>query len=531
VGAEGTRGAGLTLSASRHRGPPLAVGAIGVLAGLNLALHVVVNLITPYEFHRDELLYLAMGRHLRLWAMDFPPAIALLAEAARAVAGDSLVGLRMVPALAGTALVVLAALLARELGGGWRAQVLTALCVIASPLFLRSANLFQPVVLDQLTWTLALLALARLLGGYGPGSWLILGLALGLGLLVKFSIGVIGLAITLGILLGRLRLALRTPWPWAALLLALAIGSPSLVGQIRLGFPVLSQLADLRGTQLERVTAGDFLFDQILWGPSTLLALGGLAGLLWSRRLEAFRGLGIAALAAFVLLLALHGKAYYLGPVYPMLFAAGAVQVEALGESTAAEFVNWGTVTVLVAYALVVSPLGLPYLWPLRMADYVQALGVTEAVRTNTGELGELPQDYADMIGWKQQVEAVARIYHSLPADQRVEVVILAGNYGEAGALELYGPRYRLPPPVSPAGSFWFFGPGPRPGRIVLAIGIEPAALAPHFQDVREVGRVGHRWAVAEERDVPITLAMKPRHTLQEVWPSLAPGAGAKPAR
>jgi hypothetical protein len=205
--------------------------------------------------------------------------------------------------------------------------------------------------------------------------------------------------------------------------------------------------------------------------------------------------------------------------------------VEALGESAAAEFVNWGTVTVLVAYALVVSPLGLPYLWPLRMASYVQALGVTEAVRTNTGELGELPQDYADMIGWRQQAEGLARVYHSLPADQRAEVVILAGNYGEAGALELYGPRYRLPPPVSPAGSFWFFGPGRRPGRVVLAIGIEPAALAPYFQEVRQVGRVGQRWAVAEERDVPITLATRPRHTLQEVWPSLAPGAGAKPAR
>lgn len=503
---------------------------IGVLAGLKLALHVVVNLITPYEFHRDELLYLAMGRHLRLWEMDFPPAIALLAEAARSVAGDSLVGIRMIPALAGTALVVLAALLARELGGGWRAQALAALCVIANPLFLRSANLFQPVVLDQLAWTLALLALARLLGGYGPGSWLTLGLALGLGLLVKFSIGVIGVAIALAILFSRLRRALRTPWPWAALLLALAIGSPSLVGQIRLGFPVLGQMAELGVTQLQRITVIDFFLGQILWGPATLLALAGLASLLWSHRLETFRALGIASLAAFALLIVMHGKAYYIGPVYPLLFAAGAVQVEALGESATAEFVNWGTVTVLVGYALLISPLGLPYLWPLRMSIYVQSLGLTEAVRTNTGELGELPQDYADMIGWKEQAEAVARVYQSLPASERAEVVILAGNYGEAGALELYGPRYRLPPPVSPAGSYWFFGPGPRPGRVVLAIGIDPAVLAQGFHSVREVARVGHRWAVAEERDVPITIATGPRRTLQEVWPSLGPrsksGAG-----
>jgi 4-amino-4-deoxy-L-arabinose transferase-like glycosyltransferase len=506
---------------------------IGVFAGLKLAVHVVVNLITPYEFHRDELLYLAMGRHLRLWAMDFPPAIALLAEGARAVGGDSLVAIRMVPALAGTALVILAALLARELGGGWRAQALACLCVLANPLFLRSANLFQPVVLDQVTWTLALLALARLLGGYGPGSWLVLGLALGVGLLVKFSIGVIGVAIVLAILLSRLRGALRTPWPWAALLIALTVGSPSLVGQIRLGFPVMSQLADLGTTQLERITPVDFLLGQILWGPSTLLALAGLAGLFWSPRLESFRALGIACLGTFGILLALQGKPYYIGPVYPLLFAAGAVQVEALGESATAEFVNWGTVTVLVGYGLLISPLGLPYLLPQQMSIYAQSLGIAEAVRTNTGEMGELPQDYADMIGWKEQAEAVARVYNGLPANQRAEAVILAGNYGEAGALELYGPRYRLPPPVSAAGSYWFFGPGPRPGRVVLAIGIDPAVLAPEFHSVREVGRVGDRWAVAEERDVPITLAMGPRRTLQEVWPSLGPrsGAGAGAAR
>jgi hypothetical protein len=493
-----------------------------VLAALKLAGHVVVNLITPYEFHRDELLYLAMGRHLRLWAMDFPPGIALLARGAQAVVGDSLFGIRLVPALAGTALVLLAALLARELGGGWRAQALAALCVIASPLFMRSANLFQPVVLDQLCWTLALLALARLLGRAGPGSWLLRGVALGLGLLVKFSIGVIGLAIAVAILLSRLRRALRTPWPWAALAIALAIGSPSLVGQVRLGFPVLGQMADLGATQLERVTPLDFLTGQLLWGPSTVLALAGLAGLLAARRLEEFRALGIAAAAAFMLLLALHGKAYYIGPVYPALFAAGAVQVEAMGETPAAEFVNWGAVTVLVAYGIVISPLGLPYLWPLRMSVYVETLGATAALRTNTGEMGELPQDYADMLGWKEQVAAVARVYHGLPAEHRADVVILAANYGEAGALELYGPRYKLPPPVSPAGSFWFFGPGPRPGKVLLTIGVDPADLAGRFESVRLVGRTGHRWAVAEERNVPIVLATGPQRTLQEVWPSLA---------
>ena len=140
-----------------------------------------------------------MGRHLRLWHMDFPPAIALLAEGVRAALGDSLLAIRLVPALAGTGVLVLAALIARELGGGRWAQGLAALGVLASPLFLRSANLFQPVVLDQLAWTVALYALIRLCQATAPRWWGLLGLALGLGLLTKFSAAFIGLALLLAL--------------------------------------------------------------------------------------------------------------------------------------------------------------------------------------------------------------------------------------------------------------------------------------------------------------------------------------------
>lgn len=495
---------------------------IALLAAVKFGLHLVVSIVTPYELHRDELLYLAMGRHLRLWAMDFPPGIALLADLVRGVLGDSLVAIRLAPAVAGTAVLVMAAVLARELGGGWRAQTLAALCVLTSPLFLRTGTLFQPVVLDQLAWTLALYALVRLSGGYGPGSWLVLGIALGLGLLVKFSIGVLGVAITAGILATRLRHALRTAWPWTALALALAIGSPSLIGQIRLGFPVVGQLSDLGTAQLERVTPGEFLLGQLLWGPSTLLAFAGFLGLLASRRLEEFRAAGWTCLAALLLLLVLHGKSYYIGPIYPLLFAAGAIQVEAMGESPAAEFVNWGTVSVLVAFGIVTAPLGVPILAPPTMAGYVRALGLTPALRTNTGETERLPQDYADMLGWKEQVAAVAQIYHAMPVDDRRRAVLIAGNYGEAGALEFYGPRYQLPPPVSPAGSFWFFGPGDKPGEIAITIGVGPAQLARYFDELRPVGRITHPWAVAEERELTVYRAARPRQTLQEVWPSLA---------
>ncbi len=502
--------------------PPFATGLILLQVVLKVVIHLYVNLRTPYGFHRDELLYLGMGRHLRLWGMDFPPAIAIVAEVSRILMGDSLTAIRVFPAVFGGAVLVLAALIARELGGGRTAQALAAFCVITSPLFMRSANLLQPVVMDQLVWTAALYALVRLVRGYGPGGWLLLGLTLGFGLLTKFSVVFIGLAILIALLMSPLRTALLTPWPWIGLATALVLGAPSIVGQIRLGFPVVQQMADLRASQLERVGPLAFLAGQLYWGPAVLLAGVGLYGLLASAALRPFRSLGVACAAAFVILVLLQGKPYYAGPLYPALFAAGAVMFERAARGLLGDLLQVGTIAVLFGFCVVTVPLGLPILAPPSMAGYARAIGIEAAVRTNTGETGELPQDYADMLGWEEQVAAVARVYHALPAAQRARAAIVAGNYGEAGALDYYGPRYNLPPVVSPAGSYWFFGPGPLPGEVVVTIGIPEADLRRFFDSVETAATVSHRWAVAEERSLQVNVGTGARTTLQRLWPSLA---------
>ncbi|MBA3318349.1 MAG: glycosyltransferase family 39 protein [Gemmatimonadales bacterium] len=502
--------------------PAFAASLVLLEAAVKLALHAAVNVRTPYGFHRDELLYLGMGRHLQLWGMDFPPAIAVVARVSGTLPGDSLAAIRFLPAVFGSAVLVFAALIARELGGGRVAQGLAAFCVLTSPLFLRSANLLQPVVMDQLIWSAALYAVVRLCRGYGPGGWLLLGLVLGLGLMTKFSVAFIGLAIVAGVLLSPLRSALFTPWPWLGLAAALAVGAPSLVGQIRLGFPVVAQMADLKASQLERIGPADFLLGQLLWGPSVLIAGAGLYGLLASPTLRAFRALGWSCLAAFVILLLAQGKPYYAGPIYPAMFAAGAVLFERTVSGLAAEVLQVGTVAVLLAFAVGTLPLGVPILSPPAMAAYVNALGMKAAVRTNTGEIGALPQDYADMLGWEEQVATVARVYHALPPDQRARAVVVAGNYGEAGALDYYGPRYGLPAVVSPAGSYWFFGPGDRPGEVVITIGVPEDDLRGFFDSVKTAATVGHPWAVEEERNLAVLIGTGPRTTLQQLWPSLA---------
>lgn len=502
--------------------PAFATSLVLLQAAIVLAVHLTVNLRTPYGLHRDELLYLAMGQHLRFWGMDFPPAIAAIAEISRTLLGDSLTAIRFFPAVFGSALVVMAALIARELGGGRVAQGLAAFCVVTSPLFLRSANLLQPVVMDQLIWTGALYALVRLCRGYGPGGWLLLGLVLGLGLLTKFSVGFIAVAIAVGVLSSPLRTELLTPWPWIGAGIALVLGAPSLVGQIRLGFPVLAQMADLRDSQLERITAADFLLGQLLWGPAVLLAIVGLYALLARPELRSFRSLGWSCVAALAALALLHGKAYYAGPLYPALFAAGTVSFERSAQGVRGEIAQAATAAVLFFFALVTLPLGIPILSPPAMAGYAASLGVEAAVRTNTGELGALPQDYADMLGWEEQVAAVARVYHALPAEQRRQAVVVAGNYGEAGAIDFYGPGYGLPGAVSPTGSYWFFGPGELPGNVVVTIGVPEGELGRYFDSVRAAAAVRHPWAVAEERSLTIFVASGPRSTLQQIWPSLA---------
>ncbi len=499
-----------------------AWGFIGGLAAIKLALHFGVNLFGPYEFHRDEFLYMAMGEHLRLWSMDFPPFMALLSELTRRILGDSLFAVRLFPALFSTALLVLAAAIAKQLGGGRFAQVLAALCILANILFLRSGNLFQPVVFDQVWWTIALFALIRLCNTEDPGWWLLFGIACGVGLLSKFSILIFGLAAFIGLVLSVRRRELLTPWPWYAALLAFLIGSPSIVGQMQLGLPVLDQVGDLRSAQLARVTPVDFLVGQVRWGPQGLVALAGLMALLFDRRLRPFRMVGWTCLAALLLLIALRGKPYYAGPIHPALLASGAVLIERFSVARWSAVLRWVTVVAVVGYAAVTLPIGLPILAPPVLVRYLNWIGSEEAVTTNVGDMERLPQDFADMLGWEAQVDAVARVYHRLDPVEQEQAVLLGSNYGEAGAIDFYGPRRGLPNAIAYVGTYWFFGPGEKPGDVVISIGFSYDDMASFFGTVTPAAHVMNHYAVAEQRDLFVYVCRGPRETVQEVWPSLA---------
>ncbi len=182
---------------------------------------------------------------------------------------------------------------------------------------------------------------------------------------------------------------------------------------------------------------------------------------------------------------------------------------------------RWGVVAGMIAEGAIGLPIALPLLSPERTAVYIARLGAEGANATNWGGTDLIPQDFADQLGWERQVETVARVYRSLSPAEQSQTVIGADNYGEAGALDFFGPRYHLPPAVCGCGSYWYFGPGKRPGNVLIDVGTDSAALATIWRDVRLAARIRSPWSVREERDVPVWIARDPRMTLQQAWPTI----------
>lgn len=509
-------------------------GIVAVLLLARLALPLVLR-HPAWEFHRDELLYFAMGDHLSLWNMQFPPLVPAIAALGKAAFGESVLAAR-VPAAVGGVLLLLPMLLAvRSLGGGAFALLLTTLASVAAPVFLRSSVLLQPVVFDQAWAAWALLGVMLACRRDEPRWWMLTGLAFGLGLLTRFSAPVHGLVLLLAALLApATRSQLRTPWPWMAGALALGLGAPSLVGQVVNGWPFLEQLRSLRVGQLARVTPGEYFGDQVLMlGAAVVPALAGVAWALRPRTGDAGIRAALQVVLGFAaLLLALYalarGKAYYAAPAWPMLVAGGAAWLEGatgrLAQRTMVAASRALLTALVLGGAVGLLPMGVPCLAPERMARYAAALGA--GTSTNYGTELTLPQDYADMLGWRDQVDAMAAAWRTLPDTVRATAAVSASNYGQLGAIAFYGPLRGLPYPISTESDFWAWGTRGYSGDVVLVAVTagDEAGYAALWASVTEVGAVRNPWRVEEERDVRIFLLRGLQVPLKQLWRERGPG-------
>ena len=505
--------------------PPLAPVTPWLLglAALYVLAHAAV--VARYGIFRDELYYVACARHLAWGYVDHPPLIALLTRLELALFGTSLAGLRVLPILAGAATVVLAGLLARELGGGRFAQVLAGLAVAVAPVYLFLFHILSMNAVDILLWTLAAYVLVRLLAGADPRLWLLFGAVTGLGLETKHSMLLLGFGVFLGILLSPSRRLLASPWPWLGGLLAAALFAPNLLWEVRHGWPTIEFAQHAETGKNVHYSPLAFFGQQALQLQLCAVPLwvAGFLGLLFAPSLRRFRALGWAYLAIAAVLLVQASKPYYLAPAYPWLFAAGAALLDgwtaARGGRTR-RVLQTAALTVLAASGAVLAPLTLPLLPEETYIRYAARLGI----RAEAGErhkMGVLPQHFADMHGWPELAAEVARVWRTLPPADRARCGIFGQNYGEAGAIDFFGPALGLPHAISAHNSYFLWGPDGYDGSCLVVMNDEASRLGEIFGDVRPAGRFDCRYCMPYEDGMAIHVCRSPKRPLREVWPEI----------
>ena len=474
-----------------------------------------------YGYFRDELYFLDLGRHLAWGYLDLPPLVAVIAAFERVAFGTSLTAIRLLPALAGAVVVILAGLIARELGGGRFSQGLAALAVATAPGFLGADHMLTMNAFEPVFWTGCAYALIRIIKAGSPAAWIWFGVLAGLGLENKYSMFFFGFGLVLGLMLSSERRLLWDRWFWLAALIAFAIFLPNLLWQVHHHFVSFVWLRYHR-TASDNVplTTLEFMAEQLLeMQPlSCPIWLAGIWFYFGAREGKPYRALGWAYLVVLAILLFTRGRVYYLFPAYPMLFGAGAVLVEKALGTARWRWAKPAYVTLILAGAALLAPFALPVLPVEAYMRYSSALGL-DPPDIEQRKLGKLPQLYSDMFGWEEMTAAVARVYQSLPPEQRMETAIFANDYGEGGAIAFFGGKYGLPHAIAPHQEYFYWGPGNYSGASIILMGPNPT-LEQECAKERPVGIVQHGYSMPYE-NFPIILCTDLKRPLKEIWPDL----------
>jgi hypothetical protein len=473
-------------------------------AAATLLAHWLVG--NRYGFHRDELQTLDDARHLAWGYVAYPPLTPLLGRLALTLFGTSLRGFRFFASLALAVALLISGLMARQLGGRRGAQSLTVFALL--PAGLGAGMLMQYVAFDYLCWVLTAYFVMRLLTSGDPRWWLAIGAAVGCGMEAKYTMGFFVLGVAAGTLLTDARRYLSNKWLWMGVAVSVLLFLPNLAWQARHGFISLDFLRYLHARDVRLGRTKDFLPGQLnltlLGAP---LCMAGLWFYLISREGKRFRLLGWMYVVPLLLFFAAKGRAYYLLPAYPMLYAAGAVWGERRLQALSAAGKGVVRCAVWMALALdvvLVSALFLP----------IEPIG-SPWFRWASSLNGDLPEE----IGWPELVREVARIRDALPVQDRTRLGILATNYGEAGAVNLYGPQYGLPRAISGVNSFWYRGYGDPPPQVLIVLGLGQQEMRRRFQSCELAGHTPRIDDVRNEetQDHPDIFVCR---GLKESWPT-----------
>ncbi|MGC2828770.1 MAG: glycosyltransferase family 39 protein [Candidatus Acidiferrum sp.] len=485
-------------------------------------LHCYFN--NQYGYFRDEFDYMACGNHLAWGYVDQPPLVPFLTRICRFLLGDSLRSIRFIPALASSALVVLTAMIAREFGGRWFALVLSAITILIAPIYLSDGSLLSTNCLEPILWMgcayFAILAIKR----NDPRYWLWFGVVAGIGLEEKYSIAVFGFGMVIGLLLTEQRRVFANKWIWLGGVAAFLILLPNLIWNVQNHWPFVELMhnikADGRDVQLSAMQY--FVQEILLIHPFTApIWITGLCALLFSSRLRPYRSLGWCYLAAFTVFVVLKGKNYYLAPIYPMLLAAGAVTLESGIEKLRQAWLKPVAITILLGGGAWLAPMIVPVFPIERFIVYMNNLPFKIPRSEHSHERAVLPQYYADQFGWQEIVAETAKAYDQIRPTDRPGCGIFAQDYGQAGAIDFFGPRYGLPPALSGHQSYWLWGPRGYSGNCLIVLDDTREKLEKLFDRVDFVGTSPDN-PYALEREIPVYICRGAKFgSLEKVWPLL----------
>jgi len=477
---------------------PAAVLVYGAAAVCLIAIHLATNGVLG--FHIDELYYLDSGRHPAFGYVDFPPIVPLLSRLETALLGVTPWALRVLPALVGGINVILCGAYVRKLGGSLRLQALALLIGLTEPLLL-GTWLFQTVVFDQLAWMLSLYWLLALVIDRKPRTWMLLGVTLGIGLEIKFLILALIAGIVAAVLLTpSLRKDLRTPGPWIAGVLMLAIWSPNVVWQIANGLPTLTYVLNHQGS----IQSGGGVLDFIVLFLVLLFFLAPLwvAGFISLFRNSKLRPIGIACAVPMVIFLVV-GKFYYPAPTIPVVMAAGLIAFSHIERQRLRYWLAIAIVVASVLDGLVAVKAAVPTTPP----DRLHATGLDVS---NT--------DFASTVGWVAITQQMTAIYAALSPAERSTTVIVSSDYGVTGALQIYGNSKLLPNSFSPQLSDYYWLPNHVAATDVLMVGYAPSDVAWMCTSTRVVAHLVVPYHVVNyDQGDPVTFCSL-RAPLPDVW-------------
>ena len=490
-----------------------------LLAAAAIVLQMATN--GRYGYFRDELYYLALSHHLAWGYVDLAPMAPFVLCISRTFFGESLHAIRLLPAVALGAEILITGLIARELGGKRFAVLLSCLAVLVAPVIVNNASRFSMNPFESLFWMGSIYFVLRAINHNQPQMLLWSGVLIGLGVENKHSTAFFLISLTAGILLTNERRWLRTKWLWMAAAIIILLALPNLIWQVQHGFPTWIDLSNVKKIHknVELPTVA-FLKQQVmtLLPINALVWIAGLGFLLFDREGKRYRVVAATYLVFLAIMDALHGKDYYLAPIYPMLFAAGGVFWQKLVDAHSG--LRWMKVAfpiVLLILGVIVYPIILPILPPDRIAPYMQALGVGMP-RTETHMESVLPQYFADEFGWPEMVAQVAEVYNKLPADERARTAILAGNYGSAGAIDFFGPRYGLPPSISAHQNYYYWGFRQYTSESLIMLNWDLDDARYWCQNVEEGPKVDYPYTMSWEH-YTILICHGLKKPLPEAWP------------